>query len=447
MAKRMVSMAILACAVTHLATPLLARAEEVFDTIVAVVARDVILQSEVDEFAQLQMLQTGQQIESLSPAEREQLRCRVLQGMIDDRLLVAKARADSVEVTPQQVEEALKEQLENIKRQFPSDEAYREQLRKEGTNERDLRNRLRVQMERYLLREKVMQQMGQKITVTFNEIERFYAEHEDSMPMVPASVVIAHITRVARPGDSTLAVARERLAQAQQRIAAGEDFGEVAKSLSQDPGTAPFGGDVGFFGRGQMVPEFEVAAFALDSGQISAPVTTQYGLHLIQNLGFRGDEVHARHILALAKPSPADYQVVRDTMMAIYRRLRAGADFGETARTYSMDPNVRQTGGRLGPISPDDLGPSFGRVLATLEIGQISEPFETDPGTYHIIKLLERTRAHKMNLADDRRQIEEFVRQQKLYAQLQSVLDRERERVYVDMRMPDCASVRGEVMR
>jgi peptidyl-prolyl cis-trans isomerase SurA len=275
--------------------------------------------------------------------------------------------------------------------------------------------------------------------VTFGEVQRFYDEHRDSLPVIPATVAFSNITRIARAGDSSLAAARERIHEARRRLDGGEDFADVARALSQDPGSAAAGGDVGSFGRGVMVPEFETAAFALDSGQISSPVLTQYGLHLIQNLGSEGSEVHVRHILAAAGPGPADYAAAQDTMSSVYRRLREGADFTETARSYSMDPNVRQTGGRVEPISPDDLPPAFASVLSTLDIGQVSEPFVADPGTYHIIKLASRTREHRMNLTDDRRQIEELVRQEKLFARMQEVLDRERERIYVDLRMPDCA--------
>lgn len=413
-------------------------AEEVVDRIVAVVERGVILQSEVDEYAQLQMLQSGRDIESLGSDEKERLRCSIVQDMIDERVLVAKAREDSIEVEPQQVEESLRSQMEEIKARFPSEQAYREQLRREGTTERELRNRLRTQMERYLLREKLMQQLGQKVTVTFGDVQRFYDAHRDSLPVIPATVTFSHITRIARPGDSSLAVARERIRESRQRLDAGEDFADVARALSQDPGSATAGGDVGSFGRGVMVPEFETAAFALDSGQISSPVLTQYGLHLIQNLGFEGSEVHVRHILAAASPSAADFTAAQDTMWSVYRRIREGADFGEMARSYSMDPNVRQTGGRVGPITPDDLPPTFATVLSTLDIGQVSEPFVTDPGTYHIIRLTSRTREHRMNLTDDRRQIEDAVRQEKLLGRMQELLERERERIYVDLRMPGC---------
>jgi peptidyl-prolyl cis-trans isomerase SurA len=412
--------------------------EEIADRILAVVQRDVILQSEVDEYLTLQMLQSGRAAETLSRSERDQLRCQILEAMIDDRILVAKARTDSVEVTLQQVEEALRQQLENIKRQFASEEEFREQLRKEGTTERDLRTKLRMQMERYLLREKLTQQFGQKVTVTFSEIERFYNEKRDSLPTVPASVTIGHITRLTRPGDSALVVARRLIDDARGRLAAGEDFGDVAKAMSQDPGSAPFGGDLGFFGRAQMVPEFETTAFSLDSGQVSAPFLTEYGLHIIQNLGFRGDQVHARHILARAIFTPSDRQATLDTMQSVFQRLRSGADFSEMARTYSMEQSVRQTNGRVGPIEPGNLPPSFGSVLATLSLGETGEPFESDPGTFHIVRLIDRTRAHSMNMVDDRRQLEELVRQKKLFERMREVLDTERGRVYVDVRLPGC---------
>ena len=220
------------CALLLIVTSLLSfrtsfAAEEVVDRILAVVERDVVLQSEVDEYITLQMIQAGRSIQSLSAPERDQLRCQILQAMVDDRILVAKARADSVVVTLQQVEDALRQQLDNIKGQFPTEEAYREQLVREGTTERDLRAKLRLQMERYLLREKLTQTYGQKITVTFNEMERFYNQYRDSLPVVPASVTIAHITRVTKPGDSALVAARRVLDAARERRVGERGLGVV----------------------------------------------------------------------------------------------------------------------------------------------------------------------------------------------------------------------------
>lgn len=412
--------------------------EEVLDRIAAVVGRDVILQSEVDEYVELQAMESGFRISQLSSDEQRALRCQTVQGMVDDRLLVSKARRDSIVVSPQEVEQRLRDQLNNIKARFPSEAAFKAQLEREGTTERELRNKLRRQMERYLLRERLLASLSQGITVTFRELETFYEENRDSLPIVPASVVISHITRVSRPGDSALVAARARIQEAQERLRSGEEFDAIAREISQDPGTAASGGDLGYFGRGEMVPEFETVAFSLDSGSVSSPVLTEFGLHLIQNLGFRGGEVRARHILARASPSEHDRQATIDTMRSVYERIRQGASFDEMARRYSMDPGVRETGGRVGPVSPDDLPTPFSRAIATLETGDISEPFESTTGTVHIVRLIRRTREHRMNLADDRRQLEEAVRQRKLFRDLDRILEQERGRTYVDIRMPEC---------
>ncbi len=416
--------------------------EEVLDRIVAVVGRDAILASEVDELVQMQALQTGRRLNSMSPSEIQTMRCTLLGGMVDDRLLVIKARTDSVEVLPQEVEQGLRDQMAQLKARFPTEDAYREQLRIEGVTERELRNRFRMQQERYLLRQRLMAQMAQEIAITFRELEQFYDLYSDSLSLVPASVTISHITRFTRPGDSALVAARELIGGARLRLDAGEDFGDVARDVSQDQGTAGQGGDLGYFGRGEMVPEFEAAAFNLDSGQTSGVIMTDYGLHLIQNLGYRGDRVRARHILALARPGSGDFRATKDTILAVYGRIQEqGGRFADHAREHSMDPNVRETGGRLGPLSPQELPPLFGQAMSTLEVGDVSYPFETEPGVYHIVKLEARTREHRMNMGDDRRQLEEMLRQQRLVKRLQEIIAKERGRVYVDVRMQECSSV------
>ena len=434
---------IFACAAGFVAVGLVANApavEEIIDRVVAVVGRDVILRSEVDEFLQMQYLEAGLDPTRIDPAELATRGCEIVRSLVDDRLLVSKARLDSVDLDPQEVEERLRAQFEQVRSRFPTEQAFRDQLEREGTSERELRNRLRKQMERYMLRERLLAEMSQGIAVSFRELEQFYEDNRDSLPTLPATVTIAHITRISRPGDSSLVAARERIALARQRIEEGESFGDVAREVSEDPGTAPTGGDLGWFGRGEMVPEFEAIAFSLDSGAVSGAVLTEFGLHLIQNLGFRDNQVWARHILARAQPTQIDQEATRDTLISLYERIQSGEEFGALARQYSMDPNVREMGGRIGPVSPQDLPAPFGRALATLEAGQVSYPFESTGGTYHIVKLISRTREHRMNLTDDRRQLEDGVRQQKLVVEVEKILERERRRTYVDVRMPECSS-------
>ena len=414
-------------------------AEEPVELIAAVVGREVILLSEIDEFVGLHLFQQGIDAATLTEAQISDLRCAVLTNMVDDRLLVERAKAESLVVSPQAVEESVRDQITALRRSFPSPAAFDEALAAQGTSERELRNTYREQMRRMHLKEELQRNLAQTTTVTFHEIEQFYAENRDSLPDVPASVTIASISRVARAGDSSLVVARARIEQAEERIRNGESFASVAAALSQDYSNAQYGGDLGWFARGMMVPEFEAAAFTLDSGEVSGPILTEYGYHLIQNLGFRGDEVHACHILAKASPTPEDREATADTMWSVYERLREGRDFGRMAREYSMDPEVRQTGGRIGPISPDDLPPVFARVVSSLGNGEVSEPFESTEGVYYIVKLLSRTRQHRMNLMDDRRQLEQAVRQQKIMKQIGDILAEERERVYLDIRVQGCA--------
>jgi peptidyl-prolyl cis-trans isomerase SurA len=416
--------------------------EEIIDRVAAVVGRDVILQSEIDEYLQIQLLEAGIRPDAMSESETIEIRCNILKSMVDDRLIVTKARLDSIEVTPQEVEAQLRQQFSDMKSRFPTEEAFQQQIEREGTSERELRNKLRKQMERYLLRERLLGQMTAEINVTFHELEEFYEANRDSMPTIPATVTLAHITRVARAGDSSLVASRKHIEAAVAKLDAGEAFDAVARELSQDPGTAPVGGNLGWFGRGEMVPEFEAIAFSLDSGAVSAPILTEFGLHLIQNLGHRDNQVQARHILARSQPNEADEIANRDTMISVYERLTDDADFNTLARRYSMDPSVQQTGGRIGPVSPQDLPTPFGRSLSTLEAGDVSYPFESTSGSYHIVKLIERTREHRMNLQDDRRRLEDAVKQQKLGGLVEEILQRERDRTYVETRLSECADQR-----
>jgi peptidyl-prolyl cis-trans isomerase SurA len=437
---RYIARTLLVTLVCIIAVPALSAhaAEEPLDKIVAVVGGDIVLLSEINEFLRIELMRGGKDMSKMAPSELLEYQCKALKGMVDDRLLVAKAIKDSLPITAEAIEGALKQQLGTIRSRFPTKQGFLDQLKLEGTTERQLRDNLRDQMRRYLLRDQLQRKMGAEITVSFSEVERFYAAHKDSLPEVQPSVTIAHITRVTKPGDSALTDARQRLNKALARLKNGETFAALATGLSQDPATAPEGGDLGYFGRGLMFPEFEAASFKLDSGEVSAPVMTEAGLHLIQNLGFRGDEVRVRHILAAARPTDHDRIATRDSMKSIYSRIQKGADFGYMARTFSQDPKVRETGGRLGPLPPTNLPPSISGAIATLNVGEISAPFESQHGTFHIVKLVARVRAHTMSLIEDRRKLEEAVRQQKLFEVLSELLASERKKTYVEIRFEGC---------
>ena len=221
----------------------------------------------------------------------------MLDRMIEDKVLLVEAERDtSINVTNKDIEAALTSQIEKIKSQFASEDAFLAQLRAEGLTLKELRAQYRDEVRNQLLKEKFIQQKLEKVHISSGEVKEFYEANRDSLPEKPAGVRLAHILISTTPGQATQDSLFSMPNSSAARRLSGEDFAALAKSYSQDP-SAGDGGDLGWFSKGAMVPEFEEAAFALQPGQISDVIQTQFGFHIIKCTGRKEDKIRVSHIL------------------------------------------------------------------------------------------------------------------------------------------------------
>ncbi len=205
---------------------------------------------------------------------------------------------------------------------------------------------------------------------------------------------------VKREADALKAImdARKRI------VDDGEDFATVAKEVSEDPGSAPNGGDLGCFGKGQMVPEFEKAAFALEKGEISQPVKTDFGYHIIQVYDAKPDQeqVCARHILIRVDRSPDQDAIDKADADALKKaeevkaRIEGGEDFATVAKEVSDDEATAEKGGDLGWVFKGQMGDAFDEVAFSLDPGQIGGPVKMNDG-YAIIQVEEKDPEHQVD--------------------------------------------------
>lgn len=204
-----------------------------------------------------------------------QLQRQILEGLITRTVL--EAETDRLGITLS--EERFADTLAQFKTQFPHEDAYRSALLQQGFTEERFERELRRQL---IIEELINTQVLEGLSVDDAELREFYQEHPEYFQR-PEQVSARHIIITTRDAadDSARAEKRRELETIRGRIVAGEDFGEMARQYSQD-GSAPDGGRLGTFGRGQMVPEFEAAAFSLDVGELSEIVETQFGYHLVQ---------------------------------------------------------------------------------------------------------------------------------------------------------------------
>lgn len=405
---------------------------ELLDRVVAVVDKEIILLSELEAQLQLYSIQTRTNLSD--EAVRDSLRHELLDRMIEDKVLLVKAERDtSISITNKEVDEALTAQIERIKSQFPSEDAFQEQLRSEGLTLKGLRDQYRDEVRNQILKDMLIQRRLAGVRISSGEVKRFYEANKDSLPEKPAGVRLAHILLDTQPGQATRDSLFQYAVLIRQKAVEGEDFALLAGTYSDDPSGSQ-GGDLGWFSRGEMVPEFEDVAFGLQAGQISDVVETQFGFHIIKGTGRKGDRVRASHVLVRVIPSEEDLALKLILADSLYQLIIDGMDFAELAKTHSDDENSRDSGGELGWYAAGDLLPGFIEALTDLEIGQVSKPVKSEFG-YHLITLEEKRPSSPIDLDEDYDTLEEMARRDKTRRQLEEMLNRTSAELYIDKRL------------
>lgn len=374
-----------------------AQNKPVLDKIVAVVGNEIILKSELDY--QVQLLAYQNKLDANDPS----LRSRVLEGLVDDKLILAQAILDSVTVADDEVNRELDSRIQNLIKQLGSQEKVEEVY---GMSINKIRSEFRDEMRKQLIIQKLKQQKFGDMKVSSVDVRDFYGTYKDSIPEIPEQVTLSHIFMVPKQSEKARADAYSEAKAILDSLRNGADFAEFAKKYSQDPGSASSGGDLGWANRGQFVLEFEHAVYALKPGEISDIVETQFGLHIIQLVERRGDLVHARHILIKIPHLKSDDDSVKVFLDSLRARAMRGESFATLASEYSQDQDTREIGGDLGTVTLDQLkdNPAFLDTVRNMKIGEISEPIKVIFGKsygYNIVYLRNRIPAHKVNVDQD----------------------------------------------
>lgn len=402
-------------------------AQQLVESIAAIVDKEIILRSEVEQFTQNYILQNRLNIRPGSE-EYNQLRKKMLEGLIEQKLLLAKAEADTIKVDDQMLDQRVEERIKYMVEQVGSQDKLEEVF---GSSISQIRKDTRKLIKEQMLVEQVRALQFRDVKVSRREVEEFYKMYKDSLPTRPATVDISHILKVIKPSEEAQLKAYRKAEMILQKLKNGEDFAKLAKLYSEDPASAKRGGDLGFTQRGDLVPEYEAVAFNLKDGEISDIVQTQFGFHIIQLIERRGERIHTRHILIQVKPTEEDEKRIVEELKEIRQKILDGADFSEMAVKYSDDQNVTKDKGHLGVFELDKLQiPQFRQVLANMKPGEISEPFKTDYG-YHIVKLNAREEAHKLTLENDWEQIEQIALNFKMQKEYQKWLAQLKKEIFV----------------
>ncbi len=403
------------------------QAQQLVEAIAAIVGDQIILKSELDQFVQNYIVQN--RLDITPGSERyNQLRRKMLDGLIEQKVLLAKAKADTITVDDQMLDQRVEERIKYMIQQVGSQDKLEKVF---GMSMNQIRKDTRKMIKEQLLVEQLRAKKFRGIKVSRREVEEFYKMYKDSLPIRPATVDISHILMQVKPSEEAQMKAYQKAEMILKKLKQGADFAQLAKEYSDDPASAKRGGDLGWTKRGDLVPEFENVAFNLKDGEISGIVQTQFGFHIIQLLERRGERIHTRHILIRVQPTKADEERVIKELKEIRQKILAGASFDSLALKYSDDPNVKKDHGHLGVFELDKLQiPQFRTVLAKMKPGEVSEPFKTEYG-YHIVRLNAFTPAHKLTLKDDWEEIQKYALNYKMQNEYQKWINELKKHIYI----------------
>lgn len=383
----------------------------VIDRVISVVGLNPILQSELDA-------QYRQAIASQESA-LENSHCKILEELLYQKLLLAQAQHDSIQVGEDQVEQELERRISYYIQQFGSEEKFVAFYNKSVD---DFKLDLKDNVRDMLLSQQMHSGIVREVTVTPKEVKDFYnALHPDSIPLVNAEVEVSQIIKKPVVSEVAKKEAKDKIEGILTRIKSGSSsFSTMAALYSEDPGSANRGGLYEHIQRGQFVPEWDVWAFKLKPNETSEVFETVYGYFIIQLIERRGNEVDARSLLISPKVSIDGLLKSKAILDTVYSLMSSDSiTFTEAATLYSDDDETKNSGGvMLNPFTNNSrfqmnqlgqIDQTIAFSIDKLKVGEFTKPMPMNGSdgkkAYRIISLKSQSLPHRANLKDDYLQI------------------------------------------
>lgn len=407
----------------------------VVDEIIAKIDNHIILRSEMERMYQ-DYLTNGN-----SPSQ--QARCEILSVITRNKLMLAKAEIDSVLVLDAEVDVNTQRRMDVILSQSGRTPDELETIY--GKTLEQIRAELRDQIREQMIVQKMEETITADLTVTPAEVKRFFNRiPKDSLPYFSASVEVAQIVKEAKTSEAQKALTRNQLLDLRSRIMAGEDFATLAKKYSNDPSVVSNNGDMGWVGRGRLVPEYEAVAFRLKPTEISMPFESPFGMHIVQLNERRGNEYNSRHILISPKPSLQDLKNASDFLDSLRNKfLEDSLKFELAAKEYSDDVTTKGNGGFFTDpdgglrLTVDELDPVVFFKIDSLQVGDVSKPivYRTDEGkdAVRILYYKSRISPHQASLREDYHKIQVAALNEKKNRILEKWFIKARQDVFINI--------------
>ncbi len=408
------------------------------DGVVAIVGTTPILRSDVEERL-AQARASGQKMPDDSASQQAMIKS-ILDAIIDEELLVQKAKDEKVEVSDNDVNADVDKRMQTIRTRFTTEKEFREELKKSGFGTvEEFRHWLSDQSRRSQLQQKLFEKLRSdgKVTpaaVSNTEVDEFFNKNSSQLQKLPATVTLRQIVISPKPSAKQDTAAVLKADSLYNEITKGGDFEKIAKRESMDPSTKELGGDLGWRRRGDFVPEFDRVYFALRPGIVSPPVKTVFGYHLIRVDRVQPAEVKGRHILIRPAIDSADVQAARAEANDVVKQWRAGVSF-DTLRAKHHDPSEESSIPQ--PFPQSQLPQEYQTAIAGHKANDILDPFVIQDKAHNtpkffVVQITSIAGEHEPTVADWREKIRDQLAEEKA---IRRYLDGLRKDSYVSIRI------------
>ncbi len=377
--------------------------DKIVDKVIAIVGEKMVLLSDVETQYQQYLMQGN--IENA-----QETKCSILEEMLLQNLLLNQAEIDSIEVSAEEIESEIDRRLRFFIAQIGSKEKLEEFYNKSII---EIKEEFRSSIRDQILVQKMQSKVTEGVTISPKEVQAYFKSvPKDSLPMIESEYQIGEIKITPTISSRSKEEAKNKLIDIKKRIVEGESFETLAILYSEDPGSAKDGGELGFYSRGELYPEFEAAAFKLAKGEISDIIESVAGFHIIQMIERRGDNINVRHILIKPKADMEDITKVIKELDSLSVLINNNTiSFQEAAKSVKEKHKDNESGMMMNQysgsnfFSAEDLSTNVFFTIDKLQVGKVSKTTKTQDENgkdiYRILYLNSRTEPHIANLEQD----------------------------------------------
>lgn len=409
--------------------------ERSVDRVVAVVGDSAVLLSQLLN-REREMIASGAPVPPEGSAERDDFMRELLDELVDNQVILQAAARDTLlDVDDDRVEESLQQRMSGMESNLGGREQLEQALREAGLSMQSFREMQRDMIGQRMLVQLYVQRYGGDgaVEVSDEEVREYFEAQEDALQERPATVAFKQVVLTVVPSDSAVDAALDLAESVRERAVAGEDFGELAREHSQDPGSAQAGGDLGWFRRGNFAEEFEEAAFALPEGEVSDVIETIFGYHVIKVEKVRFAERQARHVLIRPRTGPADVTATRDLASELAARAAAGDDFQaivDENHDALLPDSATVPRSQIAQLLP----PAYLSALSGRSAGDVVGPLQfsyRDEEHFAVLKILETREAGAYVFEELAPQIRSGLMEQK---RLDRLIEGLRDKTYIEIK-------------